>query len=142
MWVVEGSQRARFPLKAGQSIGVRSEHLGQDLQSDIALQSRVTRAVDLAHPTRADHRDDLVRADPRARGEAHFGVEWAHYMAASARRWAVGSLLLSSHQRATPSSPAPSSVPRASTEGRATENSNEIGVRLWTALTLERHWQL
>ncbi len=36
----------------------------QDLDGHLAVEPRVARAIDLAHPTRADEREDFVRAKP------------------------------------------------------------------------------
>ena len=62
---------ARFALEALAQLRVGGERVGQDLDGDGAIEPRVTRAVDLAHPARAERRDDLVRAEPRTRGDSH-----------------------------------------------------------------------
>src|SRR2546427_375334 len=47
----------------------------QDLDRDRAVESRVPGSVDLSHPTCAERREDLVRAQPCAWGEWHRGKE-------------------------------------------------------------------
>src|SRR5262249_59028278 len=64
--------RPGLAIEAGDQIGVGAR---QDLDRDRAAQPRVGRLVDLAHPARAERRDDLVRADANAGGEAHAGVQ-------------------------------------------------------------------
>ena len=44
---------------------------GQDLDRDGPLQPRVPRPVDLAHPARAERRQNLVGPQFRTRGEGH-----------------------------------------------------------------------
>ncbi len=42
--------------------GSAADGLGQDLDRDLALEVRVRGAIDLAHPARAERRDDFVGA--------------------------------------------------------------------------------
>ena len=65
-WFSEASD-LRFALEAREPIGVGRERVGQDLDRDVAIQLRVARAIDLAHPAGAERRQDLVGAEPRAR---------------------------------------------------------------------------
>ncbi len=53
-------------LEAGEALGVGGEHLGEDLDGDLALQLRVGRAVDDPHPALAEGAGDLVGAECRA----------------------------------------------------------------------------
>ena len=50
-------------LEPRQPLAVRREHGRQYLDRDITAKLRVVRAIDLAHPARADERRDLVRAN-------------------------------------------------------------------------------
>jgi hypothetical protein len=56
----------RFALEAREAIGVMTECFGQDFECDIAIEPRIARAIDLAHATHTDERDDFVRANTRA----------------------------------------------------------------------------
>ena len=60
-------------LEAGECLHVAGERVGKDLDGHVAVERRVPGAPDLAHPARAEGRDDLVRAEPGSRGEAHGG---------------------------------------------------------------------
>ena len=52
--VVQAGQNLRLSLKAGQSVGISRECLGEDLERDLAVELRVGRLVDLAHAALAD----------------------------------------------------------------------------------------
>jgi hypothetical protein len=56
------------PLPSG---GIAGQVGREDLEGDGAVQARVSRAVDLAHPTCTGGADDLVGAEPCARVEGH-----------------------------------------------------------------------
>jgi hypothetical protein len=76
--VVQSGNGLGFLLEALEAPGVVSEIVGQDFDSDVAIEARVAGLVDLAHPTRADGREDFVRAEScawrkgHARGSAKF----------------------------------------------------------------------
>jgi hypothetical protein len=59
----EGCGRARLALQPPRFLG-RAAGGRQDLDCDLAVQPGVARAVDLAHPARAEQGHDLVRAQP------------------------------------------------------------------------------
>src|SRR5207249_3320261 len=61
--MVELACGARFLLEASQTVGVLGEGFWQDLDGDLATQPGVPRAVHLAHPARAQRREDFVRAE-------------------------------------------------------------------------------
>jgi hypothetical protein len=63
--VVERRYGARLALEALEPLRVRGEALRQHLERDVAAEPGVARAVDLAHPARAQRGDDLVAAEPR-----------------------------------------------------------------------------
>ena len=68
--MIQRGQGLGFALEAREPIDLVRERFGQDLDCDVAIQLRVTRAKDLAHPAFADRRGDLVDAEARARGES------------------------------------------------------------------------
>ncbi len=63
--------RLRLALEALAQLRVRREVRRQDLDRDRALEARVPRLVDLAHPTGADRRQDLVGTELGSRRERH-----------------------------------------------------------------------
>ena len=67
--MVERREDLGFPFEPGEAVRVLSKRLGQDFQRDVAIQLRVAGAVDLAHAAAAEERQDLIRAEPRARGK-------------------------------------------------------------------------
>jgi hypothetical protein len=65
-------ERARGPglvFEAAPPVGVRLRVGPDDLDRDVAPEPRVTRAVDLAHASRAEGSDDPVRTERRIGGE-------------------------------------------------------------------------
>jgi hypothetical protein len=70
--VRERRDRPGFSLEARERGRVGGEPLRQDLDRDVAFELGVPRSVDFAHPTCAERREDLVRAEARTRGERHF----------------------------------------------------------------------
>ena len=61
--------RARFAIEALAELRIGGERGGQHLDGDRAVEPRVARAIDLAHPAGAEGRQDLVRAEFRSRGQ-------------------------------------------------------------------------
>ena len=55
-----------FALEAREALRIIRDGAEQDFDGDIAIELRVTRAIDHAHPAFAEGRDDLVRAEARA----------------------------------------------------------------------------
>ena len=69
-------QRRRWPaLRARTCPGVRlpRQVIGQDLDGHRSIEPRVAGPIDLAHPTGADERDDLVVAQAGAGSQGHGG---------------------------------------------------------------------
>ena len=62
---------ARFTIEAIAELWVRGERLGENLDRDDAIESRVARAIHLAHATRAEGGEDFVRAEASACGQGH-----------------------------------------------------------------------
>ena len=71
--MVQRREDLRFALETRQAIGITGEGIGQDLERDVALQLRVLRAIDLAHPAGADLGGDLVDAEAGAWGKGQKG---------------------------------------------------------------------
>jgi hypothetical protein len=53
----------RFPLEAREAHRVLRHASGKHLDRDLAIELRVARPLHLAHPARAEGRDDLVGAE-------------------------------------------------------------------------------
>jgi len=75
--MVEAGDGAGLALEALPERGVGSEVGGKDLDRDGALEPRVARAVDLAHPTRPQRREDLVGPEAGPRRE---GQDWLRFL--------------------------------------------------------------
>ncbi len=69
--MVQRGQQVRFAPEPRQTVGVGGDGFRQDLHRDVTPESRVARAVDLAHAAGPDGGEDLEGADGRARLEAH-----------------------------------------------------------------------
>src|ERR1019366_3509520 len=72
--VRERSDGPRFALETGQPVDVVGEVGWQNLDRHLAPEPRIPRAINLAHPARAERGDDLVWPEARARGETHVPV--------------------------------------------------------------------
>jgi hypothetical protein len=60
-----------FALEPSHPFRVNAERLGQDLDSHIAIESRVARPIDFAHPASPKGGENLVRAESGASGQRH-----------------------------------------------------------------------
>ena len=69
--VVERRHDFRFALEARAHVRIRAQVLGQHLDRHLAAESRVARAVDLTHSSRAQRGEDLVRTELRSGSERH-----------------------------------------------------------------------
>ena len=58
-----------FPLKTRETIGIIGEEVGKDLDRDVTLQLRVSRAIDLPHAAGPKGGEDFVRAEAGTGGE-------------------------------------------------------------------------
>ena len=67
--MVQCGQRLGLALKPGHATAIGGERLWQDFDRDVALQTRVARAVHLAHPACADGGNDLVGAEADSAGD-------------------------------------------------------------------------
>ena len=84
--MIERGQHPRFPLERHQPLAIAGHGDGEDLDRDVALEPRVVRAIDLAHPARSQDADDVVPADA---GGPPIGVRGLEpgTAARTARRW-------------------------------------------------------
>jgi hypothetical protein len=71
--MVQQGERTGLALEAGQAFGVACESLRQDFDCDVALELGVPRAIDLAHPARANRRLDFVRTKSGTSLKGHGG---------------------------------------------------------------------
>jgi hypothetical protein len=60
---MERGRRLRFALKTGEGLGVAGNVFGKKFKSDEAVQARVLRFVNHAHPATAEFPDDLIVGD-------------------------------------------------------------------------------
>src|SRR5215475_14612032 len=68
--MIERTGSASFLLKAIQSFGITGENGWQNLNCNIASESRISRAINFAHSTRANWRENFVLPKLYARCEA------------------------------------------------------------------------
>jgi hypothetical protein len=73
--MIQRGEGLRFTLEAREPVRVLRERLGQNLDGDVAIQLRVARAVDLAHPAFADRRSDFIGAETGAGGQSQSGMD-------------------------------------------------------------------
>ena len=73
--VVQGGQDLGLTLEAGESLGSSRDRLREHLDRDVAIELGVAGAVHLAHPARAQRREDLVRPDLVPVAISEFAVE-------------------------------------------------------------------
>ncbi len=69
--VGERGEGARLALEARAAVGIGEDGVGQRLDRHLAAQAVVDGAVDLAHPTRPERRDDFVGSEPGTREQRH-----------------------------------------------------------------------
>ena len=73
---MDGQRRHRLGLavKPRDPFGVSSVRIRQALDRDLAIELRVTGAINLAHAARPEQADDLVRAEPTTDGQSQDSV--------------------------------------------------------------------
>ncbi len=64
----------RFAFETREGVGVRGDGLRKDLDRDVPIQLPVPRPVHFAHPSRAERREDLVRAETSPGWKCHRAV--------------------------------------------------------------------
>ncbi len=67
----EGGDGAGLVLEAAPALGIGGRVLGEDLEGDVALETGVAGAVNLAHPPGPEGAQDLVGTETAARRERH-----------------------------------------------------------------------
>ena len=71
--MVERREDLSLPMETGKALGIADEQIRKDLQGDFSIELRVAGAIDLAHATRAEERDDLVGTQTRAGSQRQVG---------------------------------------------------------------------
>jgi hypothetical protein len=71
--MLERGQDLRFALESREPFSVGREELGQDLQRDVAAETRIARAIHLTHAAGAKRAGDLIRTETRADDQCHMG---------------------------------------------------------------------
>src|SRR5438309_5949758 len=69
--MVERGQHLRLALEACAPVRIERERIGNDFERDVATELRIARAIHLAHPARAERRDDLIRPEAAAGADGH-----------------------------------------------------------------------
>src|SRR5262249_2932358 len=69
--MIQRRDRARLALEAAPQVGVFRERLWQNLDSDDAVEARISGAIDLAHTASAEGAADLVRTEASTSRERH-----------------------------------------------------------------------
>ena len=69
--VIQRGHGARLTLEPPQPLRIGADIAWQDLDGDVTAEAGVLREVDLAHAARAERRENLVGAKPRAGRKAH-----------------------------------------------------------------------
>ena len=75
--MIQRGEHLRFALKSREAFGIGDERLGQDLDRDRAIELRIARAIHLAHPACPERCANLIRAEPCASGQRHWGAFYA-----------------------------------------------------------------
>ena len=75
--MIELRDGACLAIETGPELWICSERLRQHFDCDRAIESRVARAIDLAHAAGAEQRDDLVRAEASAWRQRHGGADYS-----------------------------------------------------------------
>ena len=69
--VTQRGKRPGLALEAQQALFVVRESLGQHLERDLTLETRVPGEVDLAHASAAQWAEDLIEGERLADGQGH-----------------------------------------------------------------------
>ena len=69
--MVQRRENLRFAPESCETFGVVRNGRKENLDRDVAIQLRVTRAVDLAHTAGAECGEDFVGAEARSDGQGH-----------------------------------------------------------------------
>src|SRR5262245_7006436 len=71
MGMIQGGECFCFALETRATVRIRDEQLGQHLDRDVAIELCIPGAIDLAHPARAESRENLVGAKVSAGCQRH-----------------------------------------------------------------------
>jgi hypothetical protein len=74
--MVHRGQDVSFTLETGEPLAITGHFRRQHLQRDLALEFRISRAIDLTHASRAKGRDNLVVTDSAASRESDVGTDF------------------------------------------------------------------
>jgi hypothetical protein len=69
--MVQRGEESRLTLESLEPVAISSEDFREDLDRDVATESSVARAIDLAHPARSERADDFVWSDPSPSRQLH-----------------------------------------------------------------------
>ena len=72
--MIQRRKNLRFAFEPSDAFVILREGRGKNLDRDIAIELRVARAKHLPHPARAKGPGDFIRPEPRAEGEAQWGI--------------------------------------------------------------------
>ena len=89
--VIERRQNLRLAFEPREPVEIVGEEFGEDLQRDVAIELRVTRAIHLAHPTGTKGGKDFVRAESSTEDESQKAAAADYtFMEAAVARALVG----------------------------------------------------
>ena len=83
--VVERGQQLRLATEPRETFRIIRERFGQHLDGDVATELGVSSPIDLAHPARAEQRDDFIRAEAGAASQSQAAVDYTSGTAARTR---------------------------------------------------------
>ena len=69
--MVQRREGLGFACESSEPFGVTREESRQNFDRDVTIELGVPRAIDLAHATGANQRDDFVRAEAGSGGQTH-----------------------------------------------------------------------
>jgi hypothetical protein len=69
--MIDLRDEARLPLEPREALGVVSKTFRQHLYGDVAPETRVSGAIDLAHGAMAQQSDDFIGPEPVPRPQRH-----------------------------------------------------------------------
>ena len=72
VWMIQRRDGTSFPLESLAQIRIGRDMRGQNLDRDCAIEARVARFVDFAHPAGPEWRLDFVRAEASTESKCHF----------------------------------------------------------------------
>ena len=84
--MVQCREGLRLPLEPRDPIPVLEELLRQDFQRDVAVELAVPRPVHLAHPARAQRRENFIGTEPTTDGDRHLNSQVTRSCLGSIRR--------------------------------------------------------